>query len=129
MSAFVCFSRYCVQWKRHVLSRSSIGRISSTVHYLHSAPICLGAVCHESLELNVVHSMSLDYGIQIHLEKYLSSTILGLHITHSNCHDFAIQGVVDMTCHGCPIFDSLNMVEHHPIALKITSCLHLFDEV
>ena len=104
-------------------------RISSTVHYSHSVPICFSTVCHESPELNVIHSMSLDYQIQIPLEKNLSSVILRLHITHSNCHDFAIHGVVDMTCHGCPLFHSLNMVEHHPSALKITSCLHALHEV
>ena len=104
-------------------------RISSIVHYSHNVPICLGAVCHESLELKVVQSMLLDYRLQIPPKKNLSSAILGLHITHSNCHDFAIQGVVNMACHGCPVFHLLNMIEHHLSAFKITSCLHSLDEV
>ena len=34
-----------------------------------------------------------------------------------------------MACHGCPIFHSLDMVEHHPSAFKVTSWLHSLDEV
>ena len=104
-------------------------RILSTIHYSHSVPICLGAVCHESLELNGVQSIPLDHQIQIPPENNLSSAILRLHITHSNCHDVAIECVVNMTCHGCPLFHSLNVVEHHPSAFKIISSLHSLHEV
>ena len=72
--------------------------------------------------------MPLDYRLQIPPEKNLSCAILGLHITHSDCHDFAIEGVVNMTCHGCLVFHLLNMV-NHPSAFKITSCLHSLDEI
>jgi hypothetical protein len=41
----------------------------------------------------------------------------------------AVGGVIDMASHGCPLLDTLHMVEYHPRVFEITTGLHPLYQV
>ena len=52
-----------------------------------------------------------------------------MHISYSDGHNVAIGGAIDMASHGCPLLDTLHMVEHHPCVFEITTRLHPLYQV
>jgi hypothetical protein len=103
--------------------------VTTTVNHPDSIPVFLSIVRHKSLELGLRNTVPCHDIIQVLLEYHLSSSILWLHITDRNGHDSTICGVVDVASHGCPILDTLDVIEHDPHVFQISSGLHSINQV
>ena len=57
--------------------------------------------------------------IEILQENYLSFFVRQLKVTTNNGYDMLISPIVDMASHGCPIFDTFDVIRHDSCMLKI----------
>ncbi len=99
-------------------------RISNPINNANNIPICLCIIFHEPLESNRTQSFPLNNYIELLPEDTLNFHVLGLHVTNDNCHDLAIEWVINVTGHGRPSLNTFYVIEHHPQILKIVTWLH-----
>ena len=92
-------------------------------------PVGFYAICHKALKIGIRDSVPSHDMIEVFPEKYLSILVLGLEVATSTGHDVLIHPVVDMASHGRPTGDPLDMIKHDPCILKITTKLHLPNQV
>jgi hypothetical protein len=90
--------------------------------------ICLCIVYHESFEINV-DTIHLHYLVKHCQQDILDFYKLWLHVVNNNSHEFIVNQVVNMTCHSGPSLHVLNMIDHHPWILQITTKLHALDQI
>ena len=61
--------------------------------------------------------------VEILSTNYVSIFVLGLEVATNDGEDSMVRPIVDVACHGGPIGDSLDMIEHDPRILDIISRL------
>lgn len=82
-------------------------------------------VVYEAFKVCILNSMLLQDVYYGQLESLLRVRGLILHVTDIDCHDLPVLGVIHMNTHSGLVRNPLDMVEHDPFVLQITSWLHL----
>jgi hypothetical protein len=103
--------------------------ITTAIDDSDSIPIGLCTVCHEAFEVGILDAVLCHEIVEFSPHDTLDLRVLQLYVTYGDGHDLAICCIVHVICHCVPFLDTLDMVKHEPSVLKISSWLHVLDEV
>jgi hypothetical protein len=127
-----CYQLICVSIKRlSPMQQASLflinhvhRRISKTVHDTNNIPIGLCIICHEPFEIGVCKTTPEHHMVHFCPHDTLNFCGFKLHVANCNGEHFAIQRVLNMTSHGGPFLNMLDMIKHQPTILQMTIRLH-----
>jgi len=98
--------------------------ISRIEHDIDNIPIDLCTICHEPFEIGVCKTKPEHHVVHFCPHDTLNFCGFKLHVTNCNGEHFVIQQVLNMTSHGGPFLNMLDMIKHQPTILQITIRLH-----
>ncbi len=103
--------------------------ISRTVHNTNIIPIDLCTTRHEPFEIGVYKTKFKHHLVQFCPHDTLSFYGFRLYVVNYNGEHFVVHQVVNMTSHGGPFLNTLDMIKHQPTILQITTKLHVPHQI
>jgi hypothetical protein len=98
--------------------------LSKIVHDIDNILIGMCTIHDEPFEIGVCNTKFEHHLIQFFPHDTHSFCGFNLHVANCNVEHFVVHGVVNMTSHGDPFLNMLNMIKHQPKFLQITTRLH-----
>jgi hypothetical protein len=96
---------------------------------MDNIPIGLCIICHEPFEIGVCETKPEHHLVQFCPHDTLSLCRFRLHVTNYNGEHFEVVWVVNMTSHGGPFLNMLDMIIHQLTILQITIMLHVLHQI
>jgi len=103
--------------------------ISRIVHETDKIPINLCIICHEPFEIGVYKTKHEHHVVRFCSYDTLSFCGFILHVTNCNGEHFVVHRVINMTNHGDPFLNMLDMIKHQPTIMQITTRLHVPHQI
>ncbi len=98
--------------------------ISKTVHDTDNILIGMCTIYHEPFEIGVCKTKLEHHVVHFCPHDILNFYGFTLHVANCNGEHFVIQRVLNMTSHGGPFLNILDMIKLQPTIMQITIRLH-----